>query len=79
MWTPLATALATGAALARSVLPHTPNDDRDRLELVTGLEPGRLACRVRQSPVDDGNVREVVAASPGGGWSEVVRWSRDGR
>jgi Tol biopolymer transport system component len=29
--------------------------------------------------VDDGNVREVVASSPGGGWSEVVRWSRDGQ
>jgi hypothetical protein len=29
--------------------------------------------------VDDGNVREVVKPSPGGGWSEVVQWSRDGR
>jgi Tol biopolymer transport system component len=29
--------------------------------------------------IDDGNLREVVTSSPGGGWSEVVQWSRDGR
>jgi Tol biopolymer transport system component len=35
--------------------------------------------RIFTCAVGDGTVREVVAASPGGGWSEVVRWSRDGQ
>lgn len=29
--------------------------------------------------IDDGSLREVVTSSPGGGWAEVVQWSRDGR
>ncbi len=35
--------------------------------------------RIFTCDVDDGNVIEVVKPSPGGGWSEVVQWSRDGR
>lgn len=35
--------------------------------------------RIFISGTDDGNVREVVQSSPGGGWPEVIQWSRDGR
>ena len=35
--------------------------------------------RIFTAGVDDGSLREVVKSSPGGGWPEVVQWSRDGR
>lgn len=35
--------------------------------------------RIFTCGVDDGQVRQVVEPSPGGGWSEVVRWSRNGQ
>lgn len=35
--------------------------------------------RIFTCGVGDGKVRQVVEPSPGGGWSEVVRWSRDGQ
>jgi Tol biopolymer transport system component len=35
--------------------------------------------RIYTCGVDGGNVQQVVESSPGGGWSDVVRWSRDGQ
>ena len=34
--------------------------------------------RIFTARVESGELREVVPSSPGGGWSEVLQWSRDG-
>lgn len=35
--------------------------------------------RIFTCGVDGGTARQIAGPSPGGGWSDVVRWSRDGR
>jgi len=76
------TAIAIESGLERTVVDLPPS-----VPPVQGIavspDGRRLALhtsdgRILTVGVENGELREVISPSPGGGWSEVVQWSRDG-